>query len=222
MHKTSRSLVSGAARLGLHGNVIVQPLPIVFNHTFKPPNKMINFLFLVPPPIFSRLKIVRQVALSLLSRIGLMISVLVNYMTSSCPAISNNVRLITLLWKTFVKTHHIRVPDRPTTVEELQQTSTSPTAKDSPPISDTVAPKHPAKARVAAKKGLTTQTTTALHPLHTISTGPPILPVASSTVPAVSHAPPTPPFLLALAAQSPVLRADATSSDIDMTSQARY
>ena len=133
-------------------------------------------------------------------------------------------------WKTYVKTHHIG------------QTSTTPTATDFPSLADTVAPKHPAKAPVAAKKGsLTTQTTTALRPsvpmrpaqtlitsTSSSSTSPPppaqspVPPAASpslpSTMPAVSQAPST-PFLFAPATHSPTPPVDATSTDIDMPSQ---
>ena len=71
----------------------------------------------------------------------------------------------TASWKTYIKTHNIIVPDRPITLEELHQTSTPPTAAEFPTLADTVVPKPPAKAFVAAKKGsLTTQTTIALRP----------------------------------------------------------
>ena len=153
-------------------HVIVHPQYrlIVFHHTSKPRNKMINFLT-------SRLTLPGTSAyfLSLKNRkAGDPLPTIPDWVNDLCARKLHDALLVLLkqraphdaaTWKTYVKTHHIRVPDRPITVEELQQTSTPPTAEDFPPISDTVAPKHPAKARVAAKKGsLTTQTTTALRP----------------------------------------------------------
>lgn len=104
-------------------------------------------------------------------------------------------------WKPYVKSYHIRAPDRPITIEELQQTSTPPNADDFPPISDTVAPKHPAKARAAAKKGsLTTQTTTALRPSVPLQ---PRQPQVVSTASSSTSPPP--------AAQSPIPPAASSS-----------
>ena len=214
-------------------HVIVYPLYrlIVFHHTSKPRKKMIHLLT-------SKLALPGTSAyfLSLKNRqAGDPLPTIPDWVNDTCARKLHDALLVLLKqrtpndvtsWKTYVKTHHIRLPDRPITLEELQQTATPPTTADFPPLSDTVAPKHPAKALVAAKKGsLTTQTTTALRPsvpmrpaqslitsTSSSSTSPPppaqspIPPAASpslpSTMPEVSQTPST-PFLFAPAARLP-------------------
>ena len=144
----------------------------------------------------------------------------------------------TASWKSYAKADNIIIPDRPVTLEELHQTSTPPTATDFPTLADTVAPKPPAKALVAAKKGsLTTQTTTTLRPSVPVrppqtlssassSTSPPlpiqapIAPAASPSLPSTiteDSQLPTVPFLHTPTTTPPPPQGVVASAEIDMT-----
>ena len=153
-------------------HVIVYPLYrlIVFHHTSKPGNKMINLLT-------SKLALPGDSTyfLSLKNRQpGDPLPTIPDWVNETCARKLHNALLVllkqrspndTASWKSYAKTNNIIIPDRPITLEELHQTSTPPTAAEFPTLADTVVPKPLAKARVAPKKGsLTTQSTTALRP----------------------------------------------------------
>ena len=225
-------------------HVIVYPLYrlIVFHHTSKPRNKMINLLT-------SKLALPGDSTyfLSLKNRQpGDPLPTIPDWVNDTCARKLHNALLVLLKhrppndiasWKTYVKTHNIIVPDRLISLEELHQTSIPPTAADFPALADTVGPKPPAKALVAAKKGsLTIQSTTALRPsvparpAQTLpsassSTSPslpaqsPVAPAVSpslpSTMPDDSQVPPA-PFLSAPATLPPTPHGAEASADIDM------
>ena len=225
-------------------HVIVYPLYrlIVFHHTSKPRNKMINLLT-------SKLALPGDSTyfLSLKNRQpGDPLPTIPDWVNETCARKLHNALLVllkqrspndTASWKSYAKTNNILVPDRPITLEELHQTSTPPTAAEFPTLADTVVPKPPAKALVAAKKGsLTTQTTTALRPsvparpAQTVpsasSSTSPSLPAQSPVAPAVSpslpstmldnsQVPPA-PFLSAPATLPPTPHGAGASADVDM------
>ena len=225
-------------------HVIVYPLYrlIVFHHTSKPRHKMINLLT-------SKLALPGDSAyfLSLKNRQpGDPLPTIPDWVNDTCARKLHNALLVllkqrtpndTASWKTYVKTHNIIVPDRPITLEDLHQTSTPPTTADFPTLADTVVPKPPAKALVAAKKGsLTTQTTIALRPsvpvrpaqtlLSASSSTSPTLPAQSPVTPAASPSlpstmpddsqVPSAPFLFAPATLPPTPQGAEASVDIDM------
>ena len=217
-------------------HVVVYPLYrlIVFHHTSKPRHKMINMLT-------SKLAFpgASEYFLSLKNRQpGAPLPTIPDWVNDVCARKLHDALLVLLKqrtpndtssWKTYAKTQNILVPDRPITIEEFHQTITPPTAADFPTLSDTVAPKPPAKPLVAAKKGsLTTQTTTALRPsvplrpAQTLITTSPLTPAASpslpSTTPDVSQTP-SAPFPIAPATLSPAPPGEVTSTDIDMPPQ---
>ena len=222
-------------------HVIVYPLYrlIVFHHTSKPRNKMINLLT-------SKLALPgdSEFFLSLKNRQpGDPLPTIPDWVNDACARKLHNALLVllkqrsandTASWKSYAKTNNILVPDRPITLEEFRQTSTPPTASDFPTLADTIAPKPPAKA---AKKGsLTAQTTKTLRPSVPVrpsqtlssassSTSPP-LPSQSPVTPAVSPSLPstmpeesqipTAPFLSAPATLPPPPHGVEASTDIDM------
>ena len=164
-----------------HDYVIVYPLYrlIVFHHTAKPRNKMINLLtskLALPGDsvYFHSLKTRRPGAP--LPTIPDWVKRCLRSKAPGCPPRSSQATFTKRQkssWKTYVQANNIMVPDRPVTLEEFNQISTPPTAGDFPTPSETVGPKPSAKAPVAAKKGsLTAQSTKALRPL---------CPTASST-----------------------------------------
>ena len=217
-------------------------LSFVFHHTSKPRNKMINLLT-------SKLALPGDSTyfLSLKNRQpGDPLPTIPDWVNETCARKLHNALLAllkqrspndTASWKSYAKTNNIIVPDRPITLEELHQTSTPPTAADFPTLADTVVPKPPAKALVAAKKSsLTTQSTTALRPsvparpAQTLpsasSSTSPSLPAQSPVAPAVSpslpstmlddsQVPPA-PFLSAPATLPPTPHGAEASADIDM------
>ena len=155
-----------------HDYVIVYPLYrlIVFHHTAKPRNKMINLLtskLALPGDsvYFHSLKTRRP---------GAPLPTIPDWVNDVCARKLQDALLVLLKqrspndkssWKTYVQANNIMVPDRPVTLEEFNQISTPPTAGDFPTLSETVGPKPSAKAPVAAKKGsLTAQSTKALRP----------------------------------------------------------
>ena len=212
-------------------HVIVYPLYrlIVFHHTSKPRNKMINLLT-------SKLAFPGDSTyfLSLKNRQpGDPLPTIPDWVNETCARKLHNALLVllkqrspndTASWKSYAKTNNILIPDRPITLEELHQTSTPPTAPEFPTLAETVVPKPLAKALVAAKKGsLTTQSTTALRPsvparpAQTVpsassSTVSPSLP---STVLDDSQVPPA-PFLSAPATLPPTPHGAGASADVDM------
>ena len=225
-------------------HVIVYPLYrlIVFHHTSKPRNKMINLLT-------SKLALPGDSTyfLSLKNRQpGDPLPTIPDWVNETCARKLHNALLVllkqrspndTASWKSYAKTNNILVPDRPITLEELHQTSTPPTAAEFPTLADTVVPKPLAKALVAAKRGsLTTQSTTALRPsvparpAQTVpsasSSTSPSLPAQSPVAPAVSpslpstmlddsQVPPA-PFLSAPATLPPTPHGAGASADVDM------
>ena len=135
-------------------HVIVYPLYrlIVFHHTSKPRNKMINLLT-------SKLALPGDSTyfLSLKNRQpGDPLPTIPDWVNETCARKLHNALLAllkqrspndTASWKSYAKANNIIVPDRPITLEELHQTSTPPTAADFPTLADTVVPKPPAKAQ---------------------------------------------------------------------------
>ena len=209
-------------------HVIVYPLYrlIVFHHTSKPRNKMINLLT-------SKLALPGDSTyfLSLKNRQpGDPLPTIPDWVNETCARKLHNALLAllkqrspndTASWKSYAKTNNIIVPDRPITLEELHQTSTPPTAAEFPTLADTVVPKPLAKAVVAAKKGsLTTQSTTALRPsvparpAQTVpsasSSTSPSLPAQSPVAPAVSPSLPSTMLDDSQVPPAPFLSAPAT------------
>ena len=224
-------------------HVCVYPLYrlIVFHHTSKPRHKMINLLT-------SKLALPGDSAyfLSLKSRQpGAPLPTIHNWVNDTCARKLHEALLVllrqrsandTASWKSYAKTNNIAIPDRPITLEELNQTSTPPTAADFPALAATVVPKSPAKAAVAAKKGSLTTPTVALRPSVPLrppqtlpsassSTSPP-LPSQSPITPAVSPSLPstmtedsqlpTAPFPIAATTTPPALQVVEVPADIDM------
>ena len=155
-----------------HDYVIVYPLYrlIVFHHTAKPRNKMINLLTskLALPgdsEYFHSLKTRRP---------GAPLPTIPGWVNDVCARKLQDALLVLLRqrspndkssWKTYVQANSIMVPDRPVTLEEYNQISTPPAPGDFPTLSETVGRKPSAKAPVAAKKGsLTAQSTIGLRP----------------------------------------------------------